>query len=96
MTQSLAFGLDALCRLLSLAGTVSAIYAVVCERRMQRHRNPGVTYWDATLRRDGGWRRSDLFSPEGLRMQRLASRYGITAAALWLAALVVLLFAMRA
>lgn len=60
---------------------------------MQRHRQPGVTYAAVTWRRDGGWRRADLFTPEGLRHQARASRFGVAAAALWvlaLAALVVL------
>ena len=74
-------------KVLLALGTCAAVYAIVCERRMQRHRQPGVGYWQATLRRDGGWRREDLFQPEGLRIQRLASRYGILAAGLWLASL---------
>lgn len=60
---------------------------------MQRHRQPGITYAAVTWRRDGGWRRADLFTPEGLRHQARASRFGVAAAALWvlaLAALVVL------
>lgn len=76
-----------LAKFLAIAGAVSAGYAVVWERRMQRHRQPGVSYWQATMRRDGGWRRDDLFSPEGLRHQRRASRYGLMGAALWLLAL---------
>jgi len=55
---------------------------------MHRHRLPGVTYSQATFRRDGGYRRADLFLPEGLKHQAVAARYGVTAAALWLLALV--------
>ena len=87
--------LDLLWKLLAVAGTISAAYAVVCERRMQRHRKPGVTYWQATLRRDGGWRRADLFSTDGLRIQRSASKYGIIAAALWLGALLIWIVSAR-
>ena len=72
---------------IAIAGTVAAAIAVVHERRMQRHRQPGVDYRTVTLRRDGGWRRADLFTPEGLAHQRNASRWGVTAAALWLVAL---------
>lgn len=61
--------------------------AIVNERRMHRHRQPGVTYAQATYRRDGGWRRRDLFTPEGLAYQRQASRYGVIGAALWILAL---------
>lgn len=72
---------------LGLAGTISAGVAVWNERRMQRERHKDVSYARATLRLDGGWRRSELFTAEGLRYQALASRFGLTAAALWLAAL---------
>jgi hypothetical protein len=61
--------------------------AVFNERRMHRHRQPGVTYAQATYRRDGGWRRTDLFTPEGLGFQRRASTYGVLGAALWILAL---------
>jgi len=54
---------------------------------MQRHRQPGVSYAQVTWRRDGGWRRADLFTPEGLAHQKLASRYGLMGVLLWLAAL---------
>ena len=84
--STVAFAL-LLARILAIAGTISAAYAVVWERRMQRHRQPGVSYWQATMRRDGGWRRDDLFAPEGLRHQRRASRYGLIGAALWVLAL---------
>ena len=73
--------------ILAAAGAVSAALAIRCERRMQRHRQPGVGYAAVTYRRDGGWRRADLFTPEGLRYQRQASRFGVTAAGLWLLAL---------
>ena len=73
--------------LLALAGVALLGAAVVAERRMQRHRLPGVTYAQVTLRRDGGWRRADLFSPEGLRHQRRASLCGVTGAALLVASL---------
>ena len=62
--------------------------AVYNERRMHRHRQPGVTYAQATYRRDGGWRRTDLFTPEGLAYQRQSARYGVIGAALWILALV--------
>lgn len=58
--------------------------AIYNERRMHRHRQPGVTYAQATFRRDGGWRRKDLFTDAGLRFQRRASGYGVPAALLWL------------
>ncbi|HMC54251.1 MAG TPA: hypothetical protein VKH19_03700 [Gemmatimonadaceae bacterium] len=58
---------------------------------MHRHRRPGVTYAQATFRRDGGWRRTDLFSAEGLAHQRRASTFGVTGAALWLLALALML-----
>ena len=72
----------------AVAGIVSIAYAIVWERRMQKHRRPGIGYWQVTLRRDGGWRREEFFKPEGLRHQRLASRFGLTAAVLWLLGLV--------
>ena len=71
----------------AVMGILSATYAVVWERRMQRHRQPGVSYWQATIRKDGGWRREDLFTPDGLRIQRQASKYGVTAALVWVVAL---------
>lgn len=69
------------------AGLVSAGVAVVHERRMQRHRLPGVTYAAATFRADGGWRRGDLFAPAGLAEQRRAARAGMIALLCWLLAL---------
>jgi hypothetical protein len=68
-------------------GSVAMLGAVVSERHMHRHRRPGVGYWAATLRRDGGWRRSDLFDDEGLHHQHRAARFGLTGAALWVLAL---------
>lgn len=61
--------------------------AVYNERSMHRHRQPGVSYGEATLRRDGGWRRADLFTPAGLRHQRRASAWGVTGALLLVASL---------
>ena len=80
-TQRLVSGL------LALAGLALLCAAVVAERQMQRHRQPGVSYAQVTLRRDGGWRRADLFSPTGLRYQRRASRCGVAGAALLVASL---------
>jgi hypothetical protein len=74
--------------LLTVAGTTSAGLAVWTERRMQRHRQPGVSYAAVTWRRDGGWRHADLFTSEGLVYQKRASRFGLTAATLWVLALV--------
>ena len=68
---------------LTLAGVVAATLAVVNERRMQQHRQPGVTYAAATFRRDGGWRRSELFTARGLEYQAQAARFGVIAAVLW-------------
>jgi hypothetical protein len=68
------------------AGVASLAWAVVNERRMQRHRLPGVTYRDVTLRRDGAWKRTDLFAPEGLAYQRRASKWGVIGALLLLLA----------
>ena len=72
----------------AVAGVACLATAVVHERRMHRHRQPGVRYADATLRRDGGWRRRDLFTDEGLREQRRASRFGLAGTLLLVAALV--------
>ena len=69
------------------AGCWSAAVAVRHERRMQRHRLPGVTYAAVTFRRDGGWGRTDLFAPEGLAEQRRAARAGMIALACWILAL---------
>jgi hypothetical protein len=79
---------------LALSVTLGAIgilclgSAVVNERRMQRHRQPGVTYVQVTWRRDGGWKRADLFTDKGLAYQRKASTWGVIGAALLLVAVV--------
>ena len=73
---------------LAAAGICLLGAAVWSERQMQRHRQPGVTYRAVTLRRDGGWRREDLFTPTGLAYQRHASRYGVAGTVMLLAALV--------
>ena len=62
--------------------------AIYNERMMQRHRHPGVSYRDVTFRKDGGWRRTDLFTEQGLRYQRRASGFGVPGALLWVLALV--------
>jgi hypothetical protein len=69
-----------------LAGLFALALAVVNERRMQRHRKPGVTYGQATLRRDGGWKRSDL-TDEGLAYQRAAAKWGFVGVLLLLSAM---------
>ena len=76
-------------------GTGAFIVAIRHERLMQRHRQPGVSYRDVTLRRDGGWRRTDLFAPEGLVHQRRASTFGVAGVLCWLAAIVVWILATR-
>jgi hypothetical protein len=73
--------------ILALLGVAFLAAAVVHERRMHAHRRPGVTYAQATLRRDGGWRRGDLFTEAGLRHQRRASLCGITGAAFLVASI---------
>jgi hypothetical protein len=73
---------------LGVAGVVSLLIAVVHERRMQQYRRHGVSYREVTLRRDGGWRRDDLFGPEGLAHQRQASRWGLAGAVLLIAGLI--------
>jgi hypothetical protein len=72
---------------LAMAGNVTVIVAIYNERRMQRHRQPGVSYAQATFRRDGGWGRADLFTPEGLTYQRRAARYGVIGVVLWILAM---------
>jgi hypothetical protein len=72
---------------LASLGVVFLGVAVVHERRMQAHRQPGVTYAQATFRRDGGWRRGDLFTEAGLHHQRRASSCGITGSALLVASI---------
>jgi len=68
------------------------LVAVYHERRMHRHRRPGVSYAAATFRRDGGWRRADLFTEQGLAHQRRASSFGVLGAAFWLLSLASLAF----
>ena len=72
---------------LALVAVAFFAAAVVHERRMHGHRRPGVSYRRATFRRDGGWRRGDLFTEDGLRHQQRASLYGITGAALLIASI---------
>jgi len=67
----------------AFAGVVAATFAIVSERRMQQHRQPGVTYGAVTFRRDGGWRRSELFTARGLEYQAQAARCGVSAGVLW-------------
>jgi hypothetical protein len=69
--------------LLAMAGFVAEGFAIACERRMQRFRLPGVSYWAATLRFDGGWKRADLFAPEGLALQKRAARFALWGVMLW-------------
>lgn len=64
--------------LLAAVGVAALGVGISFERRMHRHRQPGVSYRRATFRRDGGWRRSDLFTPVGLQLQRKASLWGMT------------------
>jgi len=75
--------------MLAAAGTISMAVAIYHERRMHLHRQPGVTYAQATFRRDGAWRRADIFMPDGLRHQRQASLFGVTGALLWVLSLIV-------
>lgn len=73
---------------IATAGVLCLATAVRYERRMHRHRQPGVSYAEATLRKDGGWRRSDLFTSVGLQWQRKASFWGLTGGVLLLASIV--------
>ena len=73
---------------LGAAGLVMVGVAIWNERQMQKHRQPGVTYAQVTLRRDGGWRRGDLFTPKGLAYQRRASAWGFPGLTLLIIALV--------
>ena len=73
--------------ILVAAGLLAMSIAVFNERRMQRHRQPGITYRDVTFRRDGAWRNPSLFTDEGLRYQRRASTWGVIGAAFWIGAL---------
>jgi hypothetical protein len=79
---------DVALKILIAGGIAAIVWAVVNERRMQRHRRPGVSYRQVTLRRDGAWRREDLFTPEGLRYQRQASRWGVMGAGVLVVAII--------
>ena len=79
----------ALSGVLAAAGLFALGVAISHERRMHRHRKPSVSYADATFRVDGGWRKSDLFSDDGLRHQRSASLFGVSGAGLLVLALIV-------
>lgn len=68
--------------ILIIAGVLALSLAVYHERRMHRHRQPGVSYKDATLRVDGGWRNAALFTANGLAHQRKASTWGVLGALL--------------
>jgi hypothetical protein len=74
--------------LAALVGSGAAAIAIYHERRMQRYRQPGVTYAAVTFRRDGAWRRAELFKAEGLVHQARAARFGIMAAGCWVLALI--------
>jgi hypothetical protein len=77
--------------LLSTLGAVIAfVVAIVNERRMQKHRRPGVSYGAVTFRRDGAWRRADLFTDTGLAFQRRAAKCGMIGAACLVVALLAL------
>ena len=69
-------------------GLIALAVGIWNERMMQRHRQPGVTYRDVTFRRDGAWRRADLFTEQGLKHQRQASSWGFSGLALIVIALV--------
>jgi threonine/homoserine/homoserine lactone efflux protein len=92
MTRSTMLALigigDVVLKLLIVVGVAALAWAVVNERRMHRHRRPGVSYGEATMRRDGGWRREDLFTEDGLRFQRRASTWGVGGAILLVLAII--------
>jgi hypothetical protein len=71
-----------------LAGAVALAVGIWNERMMQRNRQPGVSYSEVTFRRDGAWRRSDLFTEQGLMHQRRASAWGFSGLILLIVALV--------
>lgn len=79
--------------LLTVAGVIALAIAIVNERRMQDHRQPGVSYRDVTFRLDGGWKKTDLFTDAGLRFQQRAAKWGMIGAACLVAALVALALA---
>lgn len=74
---------------LGAAGVIMVGMGIWHERMMQRHRQPGITYAQVTWRRDGGWRRADLFTETGLKHQRQASGWGFPGLALIVIALLV-------
>jgi hypothetical protein len=76
--------------LCALMAVVALAIAIVNERRMQRHRQPGISYAAVTFRRDGAWRRADLFTDTGLAFQRRAAKWGMIGAGLLLLALIAL------
>jgi hypothetical protein len=76
---------------LAALGSVAVAVAIFYERRMHRFRQVGVSYVDATFRRDGGWQRTELFTAEGLEHQRRASRYALIGILFWIAGLLVYL-----
>jgi hypothetical protein len=75
-------------RLLGAIGVSLVGVAIWHERQMQKHRQPGVSYRDVTFRRDGGWKRADLFTEQGLKHQRQASGWGFPGLALIIIAIV--------
>ena len=83
--MSVHFAVSVSLAALGIALLASAIWN---ERQMQRHRQPGITYRDVTLRMDGAWRRCDLFTAAGLVYQRRASAFGLAGVLCLLAALV--------
>ena len=72
----------------AVLGVIALAIGIWNERMMQRHRRPGVSYRDVTFRSDGGWRRRELFSDEGLAYQRRASAFGFSGLMLLVIALV--------
>ena len=73
----------------AVLGVIALAIGIWNERMMQRHRQPGVSYRDVTFRRDGGWRRRDLFTDAGLAYQRRASAFGFSGLILLIVALVI-------
>jgi hypothetical protein len=72
---------------LGATGLVMIGVAIRHERQMQKHRQPGVSYRDVTLRLDGAWRRADMFTEQGLKHQRRASAWGFPGLALIIVAI---------
>jgi hypothetical protein len=73
-------------------GLLAIAVAIWNERLMQRHRQRGVSYRQVTWRWDGGWRRSDLFTEQGLLHQRRAAKWGFIGVGCVLLALMTYLF----